>query len=209
MRALVVAVAATVVTACSGGSKSKPAVVAGCDYGDGLCTSGAGMTAATCEAGGGTFVASGCPSASRVGTCTTSQQGQTVVMSFYSPVYSTADGAEACAGLSGTWTPASGGGTGGGTTTSVRCLWAGDQCWQVTGSLTEADKADIDALCAGMQGTYAAAPCDTASTVAGYCFYADAGWSGASEKDYYYTASWTLAAAQADCADWEGAWTAN
>lgn len=208
MRALVVALAVTALAACSS-DKSKPVVVAGCDVGSGLCRSGPGMTAAVCGAEGGAFLASGCPSAGRVGGCTTSEQGQPTMTSFYSPDYSAAAGAAVCAGMYGTWTSAAGGDGGGDGTVTVHCLWPDDQCWEVTGPLTATDLAEMDSACRSMQGTYAATACSTANTVAGFCFYADAGWPESYEEDYYYTASWTPANAQADCAGWGGSWRTN
>ncbi|ABS27792.1 hypothetical protein [Anaeromyxobacter sp. Fw109-5] len=208
MRALVVALAATALAACSS-EKSKPVVVPGCDVGSGLCRSGPGMTPTVCGAEGGAFLPSGCPSASRVGGCTTPEQGQPMMTSFYSPDYSAADGAAVCAAMYGTWTSAGGGGGGGGGTVTVHCRWPDDQCWEVTGPLTATDLAEMESACGSMQGIYAATACSTANTVAGLCFYADAGWPESYEEDYYYTASWTLTTAQADCASYGGSWRTN
>jgi hypothetical protein len=208
MRALAVAMAVTALAACSK-SKPKPMVVAGCDVGAGMCRSGPGMTPALCDAQLGTFVASGCPSTSRVGGCTISEQGQPMMTSFYSPDYTAAGGAALCAAMYGTWTSAGGGGGGGDGTVTVHCLWPDDQCWEVTGPLTATDLAEMDTGCGYIGGTYAATACSAANTVPGFCFYTDPGSPEMYEEDYYYTASWTLTDAQADCAGLGGSWRTN
>jgi hypothetical protein len=99
------------------GGKSKPAAPATttlyCDIAaDGYCVAGTGLPtapdiatfSATCASSAGTMTTS-CSATNRVGRCTLTATGESMVFSFYSPIFTAADGQSACTALSGTWTP--------------------------------------------------------------------------------------------------------
>lgn len=168
-----------------------------------------------CTADGGTYGTGACATTNAVaGACTvtnpanlptTQVTGMTVVGTFYSPTFTPAIAAATCATM-GTWSGSGGGGGGGGAAT-VSCTWAGDGCQTVSGTITAAELTALQGACTGSGGTYAASACSTAGAVAGSCYYANGAVvlpvavAGATTvRAYYYTASWNLTTAQADCA---------
>ncbi len=94
-----------VLAACSSSSSGSCQITTG---GTSYCSeySGSGVNAdavrTACTASTGTYGASACATASRVGRCTYTAGGLTVVSNFYSPTTEMA-GQQVCTVLSGTW----------------------------------------------------------------------------------------------------------
>lgn len=221
--------AVVVAVGCGGSSKKSSTTTSGasihCTYAaQGMCMglSAPAITSAQrtslqneCTADGGAFADGACSATNAVpGTCTvtsasvmptTSVPGMSLTATFYTPTFNATSAASAC-GAFGTWSAGGGGGGGGGGNT-LSCTWAGDGCNQLAGSLTAAEIAQVQATCTGSGGTYAAGACSTTGAVSGSCFYTDGDVivpgeiaTAFSLRAYYYSASWTLAQAQADCA---------
>lgn len=88
---------------------------------------------------------------------------------------------------------------------TLRCLWAGDVCDEIAGTMTPSQRSVIASSCATGGGSFAEGTCSQAGTVAGHCRYDDtilAGVSvaGGTIDEYYDGAAWTLTDAQAFCA---------
>jgi hypothetical protein len=76
-----------------------------CNFaGNGFCLDS--VSSAACSSGG-TFSTSACPTGNRVGTCTVTSGGQSIVVRLYSPTFTAALGQQACTagqlGGAGTW----------------------------------------------------------------------------------------------------------
>ncbi len=96
--------------------------------------------------------------------------------------------------------------TGGGATTTIRCLWSGIICDQVTGVMTPTQSSSLQSSCTSAGGTAAVGTCSTAGAVSGHCHYSSTydmtgiTIPGGYLDEYYYTASWTAPDAQSYCA---------
>ena len=90
----------------------------------------------------------------------------------------------------------------------VSCSFAGAYgCDQVSGTITNCERAALGAACAGGGGVFSDAGCSTVGTVPGLCSYADASVmtgvpvaAGAVLNEFYYSAGWSLSEAQSYCA---------
>jgi hypothetical protein len=92
------------------------------------------------------------------------------------------------------------GGSGGGErerTISCDFPMAGGTCQTIVGTMTDQDVRDLQAGCGELGGTFMDGACSTTGMVPGHCRL-DLGL-GARRDVYYYSATWTPAAAQNDC----------
>jgi hypothetical protein len=101
--------------------------------------------------------------------------------------------------------PSGGGGA------SVHCTWTDATCSQVIGTFTTADLTAIESDCTASGGAYATGGCSPGAAVDGYCYYSDfqaatgVPVAGAAMIDYYYSPTWNVTTAEADCTGlWQG-----
>jgi hypothetical protein len=194
------ALAASLAAACSSGTPGGPPAP-GCDLGGGLCLTGG--TAQSCVAPG-SWLAGGCPAESRVGTCVAAASAEVLV--FYAPDYSPWTAEAAC---DGTWVPEPdpnpppvGGGD------VVSCALEGVACIELHGATSE-QQADLHADCApAPYYTWSESGCALDGALAGYCEFdpAEPGYGEAVARIFFSSAEYTLAEAQATCADQPGVW---
>jgi len=98
-----------------------------------------------------------------------------------------------------------GGSSDGGSVTTLRCLFVDDMCQEITAVMTASQQATLGTSCTNGGGAYAVGNCPTAGAVAGHCYYTGTtvlggAIAGATANEYYYSAGWTLTAAQTYCA---------
>jgi hypothetical protein len=89
---------------------------------------------------------------------------------------------------------------------AVSCTFVNDYCDALTAQLTAAEQAALQTSCGNAGGT-AGTTCSTVDTISGHCQYDTAAlaqmgfaFPGAAMNEYYYSAGWTLIAAQSYCA---------
>lgn len=90
--------------------------------------------------------------------------------------------------------------TPGGTTAFVSCDWGATAgtCDQYGGTIDPTFATNLQTTCAQHGVAYATGPCPTASQIPGHCDLGTTG--GTSSSLYYYSPTFDLAGAQADCA---------
>jgi hypothetical protein len=112
-------------------------------------------------------------------------------------------------GLAAVLAACGGDGSGGGATgITVRCLFAGDTCSELTAPLTSGQRSQLASDCGTAGGAYAVGTCPTDGAVPGHCAYTGTAFTaytglnlpGGSLREYFYTAAWTPIDAEAWCA---------
>jgi hypothetical protein len=190
------------VAACSREDAPGTPPAPGCQLSFGLCV--VGGTTQSCTAAFGTWVDSGCPAASRLGTCVGTGTSGTEITHYYAPYWTEFTAEASCEGAWATEPspppPPPPPGTGG---EVVSCTLASAACVELIGA-SPAQQAELQADCApAPYYVWAESHCALGGAVPGYCEFSPA--PGITARLFYSSASYTLEEAQADCGDL-GAW---
>lgn len=199
-----VVVAGLLMAACSPGDGDVGPPPPGCQRSLGVCDQGGTQDA--CAASFGLWLESGCPAASRLGSCLGT--GPDAGITYYYAPWLSLPAAEAM--CDGAWVaqpaaPPPTAGTGG---EVVSCTIESLVCLEVGGA-SAAQQGELRDSCAPAPFyAWSESGCATGGTVPGSCELQppDAGLSGLRVRIFYSAASFTPAEAQGDCAEQGGAW---